>query len=139
MAEADDPVAGIGRLDLPALHDAWAGLFGRPPPKGLSRRLLEYAAAYHLQAQIHGGLKPSLRRKLLQAARPSPAGRSPRRNRPGPLAPGSRLVRDWHGRCHTVEVVEHGFLYAGRRYRSLSEVARAITGARWSGPRFFGL
>jgi hypothetical protein len=137
MAEADDPVAGIGRLDLPALRDAWAGLFGRPPPKGLSRRLLEYAAAYHVQAQMHGGLKPALRRKLLQAARPSPAGRSPRQGRP--LAPGSRLVRDWHGRCHTVEIVEHGFLYAGRRYRSLSEVARVITGARWSGPRFFGL
>jgi hypothetical protein len=115
MAEADDPVAGIGRLDLLALCDAWAGLFGRPPPKGVSRRLLEYAAAYHMQAQRHGGLKPALRRKLLQSARPSSGDQSGRRHRPGPLAPGSRLVRDWHGRCHTVEVVEHGFLYAGRR------------------------
>ena len=55
------------------------------------------------------------------------------------LAPGSRLVREWQGRPHTIEVLEDGFLYVGRRYRSLSEIARAITGARWSGPRFFGL
>ena len=55
------------------------------------------------------------------------------------FASAMRLVRDWHGRSHTVEVTDRGFLYAGRHYRSLSEVARAITGARWSGPRFFGL
>jgi hypothetical protein len=62
----------------------------------------------------------------------------PRRKREGAPA-GSRLVREWHGRSHTVEVTERGFLYGDQHYRSLSEVARAITGARWSGPRFFGL
>ena len=62
-----------------------------------------------------------------------------RRLAPGTLSPGSRLVREWHGRSHTVEVTEHGFLYEGHRYRSLSSVARRITGARWSGRRFFGL
>ena len=128
----------IARLDTAALHAAWAALFGRPPPKGVSRRLLEYAASYHAQAMIHGGLKPALRRRLLQAAG-SQADGALRRKRSGALTLGSRLVREWHGRCHTVEVAEHGFLYGGRRYRSLSEVARAITGARWSGPRFFGL
>ena len=62
-----------------------------------------------------------------------------RRLAPGTLSAGSRLVREWHGRSHTVEVTENGFLYEGDRYRSLSSVARRITGARWSGRRFFGL
>src|SRR5260370_16161070 len=126
---------------MPALQAVWTGIFGALPPKGLSRRLLEHAAAYDLQAKALGGLKPAVRRKLLQSGRirPSPVDRSPRRHRPGPLSPGSRLVREWRGRSHTVEVVDRGVLYAGRRYRSLSEVARTITGARWSGPRFFGL
>ncbi len=68
MAEAADRLAEVGRLELPALHDAWAELFGRPPPQRISRRLLEYAAAYHRQAQRHGGLSPALRRELLRAA-----------------------------------------------------------------------
>jgi DUF2924 family protein len=137
----DDRLAEITALDMPALRAMWADMFGRQPPKGLSRRLLEHAAAYDVQAKTHGGLKPAVRRKLLQSApsRPRPVDGKSRRDRPGSLSPGSRLVREWHGRSHTVEVVDRGFLYAGRRYRSLSEVARAITGARWSGPRFFGL
>src|SRR5438876_7575015 len=111
-------LAEIARLELPALRAAWVGLFGRPPPKGLSRRLLEYAAAYHEQTAMHGGLKPSLRRRLRQGAQPGPADR--RRPDPhGALAPGTRLVREWHGRSYTVEVAERGFLFAGRQYRSL--------------------
>jgi hypothetical protein len=137
----DDRLAEIPRLDMPALQSAWAGMFGRAPPKGLSRRLLELAAAYQAQAKIHGGLNPSTRRKLLQAGRTDTAGAAgvTRRSRQSPMAPGSRLVREWHGHSHTIEVTDHGLLYAGRHYRSLSEVARKITGARWSGPRFFGL
>jgi hypothetical protein len=137
----DDRLAEIARLDMPALQSAWAGLFGRVPSKGLSRRLLELAAAYAAQAKTHGGLKPSIRRKLLQATR-TDRGAAAGTRRPGhqgTLSPGSRLVREWHGRSHTVEVTKRGFLYEGRRYRSLSEVARTITGARWSGPRLFGL
>jgi hypothetical protein len=137
----EDRLAEIGRLDVPALRLAWEDMFGRLPPNGLSRRLLERAAAYGAQAKIHGGLKPSARRQLLRAARalPRKPGGAPRQRRQGAPPPGSRLVREWNGRSHTVEVAEHGFLYAGRRYRSLSEIARTITGARWSGPRFFGL
>jgi hypothetical protein len=134
-------IAEIAGLDTPALRAAWATRFGRPPPKSLSRRLLEYAASYHVQAKIHGDLKPAVRRKLLRAAgsQLGSVNGAAGRKRPGALTPGSRLVREWHGRCHTVEVAEDGFLYAGRRYRSLSEVARTITGTRWSGPRFFAL
>ena len=134
-------LAEIPLLDMQALRATWADIYGRPPPKFMSRRLLELAAAYDAQAKVYGGLKPATRRKLIQIASArtgSPAGAARRKPRAA-LAPGSRLVREWQGRPHTIEVLEDGFLYAGRRYRSLSEIARAITGARWSGPRFFGL
>jgi hypothetical protein len=136
----EDQLNDIPQLDNVALGQAWAALFGRPPSPTTSRRLLELAAAYEAQAKVHGGLSKASRRKLLEAARRQ-AGTADRRSRKrqGALTPGSRLVREWHGRSHTVEVAERGFLYAGQQYRSLSEVARAITGTRWSGPRFFGL
>jgi len=134
-------IGEIAALDMAALRASWAALFGRPPPNSLSRRLLEYAASYHVQAKSHGTLKPATRRRLLQIAGSRSGSTNPGRRRKltGALSPGSRLVREWHGGCHTVEATERGFLYAGRTYQSLSEVARAITGARWSGPRFFGL
>jgi hypothetical protein len=137
----DDQLGELDQLDQAALRAGWVDLFGRPPPRGLSRRLLLYALSYDAQARAYGGLKPFLRRRLLQAGRgpesaePTPAKRKLR----GAPPPGSRLVREWRGRNHAVEVLENGFVYEGRQYRSLSEVARAITGARWSGPRFFGL
>jgi hypothetical protein len=126
---------------MPALQSAWAGMFGRMPPKGLSRRLLELATAYDMQAKVYGGLSPAIRRKLMRIAAGEQDGKpvSSSRRRPVPKSPGSRLVREWHGKSHTVEVTDHGYLYLGHHYRSLSEIARKITGARWSGPRFFGL
>ena len=137
----DAALAELARAPLESLRELWARRYGRLPPRSLSRRLLEYAAAYDIQARIYGGLKPAVRRQLLQASAKKPAPGKPGKSRkPQAMPPaGSRLVRDWHGRSHTVEVTDRGFLYAGRHYRSLSEVARAITGARWSGPRFFGL
>ncbi len=136
-----DGLAAIPGLPRAALIERWTEAYGRPPPKGISRRLLEYAAAYHLQAQALGGLKPAVLRKLRRLAGSGPNG-APAAARPDPkktLLPGSRLVRNWNGRSHTVEVTDGGFLYGGQQYRSLSGVARTITGARWSGPRFFGL
>jgi hypothetical protein len=134
-------LAEIPQFDMQALCASWADIYGRPPPKFMSRRLLELAAAYDAQAKVYGGLKPATRRKLLQigSTRTSSAADATHRKPRPALAPGSRLVREWQGRPHTVEVLEDGFLYSGRRYRSLSEIARTITGARWSGPRFFGL
>ena len=131
----------VAQPDAAPPQAGWTNLFGRPPPKGMSRRLLELAAAYDAQARLHGGLKPAVRRRLLQATQ-SASGLSndkPRRLAPATPYPGSRLVREWHGRSHMVEVTEDGFLYDGHRYRSLSSIARSITGARWSGRRFFGL
>ena len=136
-----DGLAAIPRLPRATLIVRWTKAYGRPPPKGISRRLLEYVAAYHLQAQTSRGLRPAVRRKLHQLAgsgRNGVSAASPPSPRKA-LPPGSRLVREWNGRSHTVEVTDSGFLYGGQQYRSLSGVARTITGARWSGPRFFGL
>jgi hypothetical protein len=96
-------------------------------------------AGYRLQEIQHGGLSKSTRRKLQTLAK---MFRTTGRVGPDPgvsLKPGGRLVREWHGRTHTVTVTEDGFEYAGMSYPSLTKVARKITGAHWSGPRFFGL
>lgn len=130
-------LAAIPLLPRAALVVRWVEIYGQPPPKGLSRRLLEYAVAYHVQAAAQGGLPPALRRKLDQVAITGAEPRSPATAQKT-LPPGSRLVRQWRGRTYTVEVLPSGFSCEGRQYRSLSAVARAITGARWSGPRFFG-
>jgi hypothetical protein len=139
--DAADELAAIPELSRTALVERWAAAYGRPPPKGLSRRLLEYAAAWHLQSQAFGGLDPALRRRLQRQAKQGEVGTSHVSRAAGLKSPppGSRLVREWHGRTYTVDVLETGFLFYGKHYGSLSEVARAITGARWSGPRFFGL
>lgn len=134
-------LSAISDISRVQMLEIWTSAHGRPPPKGISRRLLEYVAAYELQSMAFGGLKPAVRRKLRhisQADGPNnqPVGAAIRINS---LAPGSRLVREWHGRTYTVDVLEEGFQCDGQKYRSLSQVAHAITGARWSGPRFFGL
>ena len=140
-----DYIAGkllaIPDLSRAQLVDKWSAAHGQPPPKGISRRLLEYVAAYDLQSKANGGLRPTTRRKLRLV---SQGDRTSARHvesvaKTKSLAPGSRLVREWHGRTYSVVVLEDGFRYDGEQYRSLSQVAHAITGARWSGPRFFGL
>ena len=131
----------LDQLDRAALVEAWRATHGRPPPRGLSKRLLALAAAYHRQAELEGGLKPSLRKRLerIAAGKPDqPVRKAGMSSRKAPAA-GTRLLREWQGESHVVEVLENGVLYRGEAYRSLSEVARTITGARWSGPRFFGL
>lgn len=134
-------LAAIRNLSRAQLIERWVTRYRRPPPKGISRRLLEYSAAYQTQVKAYGGLRASVKRKLARAtpekkAKGRPA-KAPRRNRR--LTPGTRLVREWHGVTHTVEVLKQGYTYDGELYGSLSEIARRITGARWSGPRFFGV
>lgn len=107
------------------------------PPKGISRRLLERSAAYDLQVEAYGGLKPQVRRQLMSFLAGDKLQKiaAPKKS----LATGTRLVREWNGRNHTVEVLDKGFAWNGDIHKSLSAIAFAITGARWSGPRFFGL
>lgn len=131
-------ITTLSRSDLIA---RWEATFHRPPPQGISRRLLEYSAAYQVQVKALGGLTPTAKRKLQRKAAPdiSAAVKVTNPSKLTRLSTGTRLVREWHGKTYTVEVVDDGFQYDGKIYSSLSGVAHSITGARWSGPRFFGL
>ena len=123
---------------LDTLRVEWRRLYRCEPPR-ISRDLLVRGIAYRRQELEHGGLGKTTRRKLKTLAK---MFRTTRRLAPDPgltLKPGARLVREWHGRTHTVTVTEDGFEYAGTSYPSLTKVAKKITGAHWSGPRFFGL
>jgi hypothetical protein len=125
-------------LGLEDLRREWRRLYHSDAPR-ISRDLLVLALAYRIQEIEHGGLGKSTRRKLQTIAK---ALRTTGRVGPTPslsLKPGARLVREWHGRTHTVTVTEDGFEYAGTSYLSLTKIAKKITGAHWSGPRFFGL
>ena len=126
-------VAEIETMDRAALIAVWDKVFGTPVPKRLSRPFLRRLLAFEVQACDRGGLPKGFTAKLTRAARDQPTARSPALN------PGGRLIREWNGVTHMVDVVEGGFVWNGDRYASLSPIARAITGARWSGPRFFGL
>ena len=123
---------------LNELRGEWRRLHHNDPPR-ISRDLLILGIAYRLQEIEHGGLGKATLRKLRTLAK---AVRATGRVGPTPslsLKAGARLVREWHGRTHTVTVTEDGFDYAGISYPSLSTIAKKITGAHWSGPRFFGL
>jgi len=127
--QVTEEVRGLQALNLEALRTQWRRRYG-PPPRLRSADLLRRLLAWRIQAEALGGLSPEVRRAL---ARTGAAARGPK------LEPGVRLTREWRGMRHEVEITEQGVLYRGRSYASLSEVARAITGTRWNGPRFFGL
>jgi Protein of unknown function (DUF2924) len=133
-----EEIARLADLSREGLIDQWVLTYGNPPPKGISRRLLELSAAYALQAKAFGGLKPALRRNLV-AALASESKPSKMVSDTTVVKPGTRLVRVWNGRTYHIEVVADGFLWNEKHYRSLTAIAWAITGSRWSGPRFFGL
>jgi hypothetical protein len=122
------------------LKDRWHSLYGTKPPQKIHRSLLIAAVAYRMQENALGALKSSVRRHLtMQGANNAATPRlSPHFPSLRPRA-GTVLVRDWGGVTHQATVLEDGILFWSKRYKSLSEVARIITGARWSGPLFFGL
>jgi len=119
--------------DRATLLEAWQRLVGRAPPPHLSLPLMRRILGHEIQCRRQGGLsrrtRTALGRRGKGTARPATPG----------LKPGARLLRQWQGVTHVVDVTDQGFLWNGTTYRSLSAIARAITGARWSGPRFFGL
>ena len=121
------------------LDQRWRLLFECERPNRIYGSLLRQALAYRLQEKAAGGLKSSTRR-LLQRVASNGTVRSAAVEPPiARLKTGTVLVREWHGTTHRVTVEEKGFLFRAKRYRSLSEIARTITGTRWSGPLFFGL
>ena len=132
-------VADLSALSTKALQQRWLALCGVGPPPGLGRALLLRVVAYRIQEDTFGGLRATTRRFLNECC-DGPTARARLIARPaGAATPGTVLVREWHGTSHRVTVLDQGCTWRGTRYRSLSEVARAITGVRWSGPRFFGL
>ena len=132
-------LAALADLDTVGLRAEWRRLYRSHPPLHIRRDLLVLAIAWKLQEKVHGGLTAAQKRRLAGMAEDL------RKNgdlSAGPairLKPGLRLVREWRGETHDVLVLEEGFEWNGKRRRSLSAIAREITGTRWSGPRFFGL
>lgn len=115
----------------------WRRVFGTPAPPAFGTALMVRAIAARWQEQVLGGLSKAELRRLSTRVRKDQ--RTPRGVRAPAVKPGTWLSRTWHGAVHEVVVLEGSFEYRGTRYRSLSAIARQITGAAWSGPRFFGL
>jgi hypothetical protein len=134
-----EALARLPKLGLRELRQHWRVLYKAEASPHLSRELLLRAVAYRMQEVVLGGLRPQRQRQLRQFAHQlndSQEGRV----RPRPeLKPGTRLVREWQGRTYEVLVLDDGLSWQGTSYRSLSAVARKITGTAWSGPLFFGL
>lgn len=126
-------------VPVTTLRLLWEQVHGAPPPQGLGRELLARAISWQEQEKREGRFPPALKRELARLA--EQLGRSGDLDieRQLSLKTGTRLVREWHGRSCHVTVLEDGFLFEDRRYASLTQIARSVTGANWSGPRFFGL
>jgi hypothetical protein len=138
-AELEAKLAALTVIDSDGLRREWRRLYRSHPPLHIRRDLLVLAIAWKLQEKVYGGLTAAQKRRLVGIAAElkkngdlsgSPAIR---------MKPGMRLVREWRGETHDVLVLEDGFEWNGERRRSLSAIAREITGTQWSGPRFFGL
>ena len=144
LLDANSLVAPFQAMKRGACIAYWIERFGKAPPRHISVRLMRKALAYEAQVAAHGDHAPSVKKRLrdvLNAGRKR-GGNGPGRNKPPAAAllkPGTHLVREWNGRTYQVAVEEDGFRMDGRHYRSLSAIARKITGAHWSGPRFFGV
>jgi hypothetical protein len=139
MDPLESEIAALDGLSTHDLRIAWRRLHRDKPPRCMSRDLMIRAIAYKVQERTRGGLAPAARRRL-RAVVGEIQTKGPGAFDPGiVLKPGARLVREWGGHMHTVIVHEDGFDYDGERYGSLTKIASRITGAHWSGPRFFGI
>jgi hypothetical protein len=120
-------IAELISLSLSQLKERWRSVYGTEPPLRSSRKLLISAIAYHMQERAFGASEDAGSRRI-SCTRPLTRAST-----------GTVLIRDWQGKSHHVTVLDRGVLYRKKNYRSLSQVARVITGCRWSGPLFFGL
>lgn len=137
MTLLEERLTALATMAPAQLRAEWLRAHKSPAP-AMTPDLLRRGIAYRLQEQVHGGLRPAVKRELerlgAQLDRTVPVAVASMH-----IKPGTRLVRDWGGVCHHVVVEEGGFSYRDQRYSSLSEIACTITGTKWSGPRFFGL
>jgi hypothetical protein len=137
--EISTKLAELPHLKPPKLRALWQELFGRPAHPKIRRDLMVPILAYRLQERAYGGLKPSIRKRLAKLAAELVENPKAGLTQAPRIKSGTKLIREWQGQHHEVLAVEDGFEYRGHRYDSLSEIAREITGTRWSGPAFFGL
>jgi hypothetical protein len=133
-----DEARALTGLSLADLRTRWREIWG-DPPSFRSRDLMLRASVYRLQAEVHGGLPPPVRRRLAEYAEKFTADRKFTPVSGPVLKPGSSLIREWGGARHEVAVAAQGFIYLGEPYRSLSQVAQRITGTKWNGLVFFGV
>jgi hypothetical protein len=134
-----EALSRLPNLDIRELREEWSRLYKADASPHLSRGLLIRAVAYRMQEVALGGLRPEPQRQLRQIAMElKQTGQAATRFRPQ-LKPGTRLIREWQGRTYEVVVLDDGCSWQGTPYRSLSAIARKITGTAWSGPLFFGL
>ncbi len=142
-ARSEDAVAARLRdlegMTYDGLRSEWRRLYRAHPPKRVARDLLALGVAWKIQEQAYGGLGAATRRRLADLAKTMERDGDLAQRRVARLKPGAKLIREWRGETHTVIVLEDGFEWRGKRRRSLSVIAKLITGAHWSGPRFFGL
>ena len=139
-------LAEIQQLPTPELKNRWRELYETEPPGG-SRSYLVRRLSHRVQELAYGPVSDATRGRLAEHLESIGLGNegtdsahtAQRRGRNGQPVAGTRLVREWHGQWYEVEVLDDGFACSGRKYRSLSAVAKAITGAHWNGPLFFGL
>ncbi|MES2987947.1 MAG: DUF2924 domain-containing protein [Pseudomonadota bacterium] len=139
MSILQNVLAALTTMSSAQLRDEWQRVHRAPAPP-LTADLLRRGIAWRLQERVHGGLPSPVARELQRLKRQFEAsGKVSVNVHEGRIKPGTRLVRDWGGTSHHVLVLESGYHYRDRRYSSLSQIARDITGTHWSGPRFFGL
>jgi hypothetical protein len=128
--EQDEPL-----VDRATCLEVWRQVFVTPPPKRLSVGFMRKAILHEQQCLAHGRVPKQVLKRLRSIAN----GKVPDTCMASSLKPGAHLMREWNGRTYQVEVIREGFVMDGQTYKSLSAVAKHITAAHWSGPRFFGL
>jgi len=138
--DVDDVLKNLPGMNRDALCRQWRECFRNPAPVGVRREILVRILAYRIQEQAYGGLSTQSRRRLDEMAAAMSTG-NPKAAISNMVSakPGTQLIRSWKGKTHMVTIEESGYQYEGHQYRSLSVIARHITGTQWSGPLFFGL
>jgi len=139
VAEAAAQLEALGSMSRDQLIVEWRRLFRSNPPDRARRELLELGIAWKLQEKAFGGLKKGIAGELRRLAEDLDATGDIRRAKPTAIKPGARILREWNGVTHEVMVLDDGFAWNGQTWKSLTAIAGHITGAHWSGPRFFGL
>ena len=139
QSSVSSELAAIATMTYSELHLAWRRHYRAVPPKKMSRDIIELGIAWKIQENKLGGLGAAVKRQIAELARTMGAKSDLAKPRAISLKSGARLLRTWEGVTHEVMVVDEGFMWSGKTWRSLSVIAREITGTRWSGPRFFGL